>query len=87
MEKDSRDSRLSFSDYRNTLLTKYIMNYCPHLESDVYSEDSVHDWVARFQSGDTSCENSSRPGRPLTDLAEPFRLFLQNYPFASARVL
>jgi hypothetical protein len=28
----------------------------------------------------------SRPGRRLTDLAEPFRLFLRYYSFASARI-
>jgi hypothetical protein len=55
--------------------------------SDVYFEDSVQYWVALFPSGDTSCESISRPGRPLADLTEPFRLFLQNYPFASARML
>jgi hypothetical protein len=57
------------------------------LGSDADCQDSVQYWVARFQSGDTSCEDISRPGRPLTDLAEPFGLFLQNYPFDSARLL
>jgi hypothetical protein len=57
------------------------------LGSDAYSEESVQNWVARFESGGTSCEDISRPGRPLTDLAEPFRLFLQDYPFASAYML
>jgi hypothetical protein len=52
--------------------------------SDACSSDSVQYWVARFASGDTSCEDVSRPGRPLTDLAEPLRLFLDDYPFASA---
>jgi hypothetical protein len=57
------------------------------LGGDAYSEDSVQYWVARFESRDTSCEDLSRLGRPLTDLAEPFRLFLQDYPFASAGML
>jgi hypothetical protein len=57
------------------------------LGSDGCSEDSVQYWVARFQSGDTSCEDISGPGRPLADLAEAFRLFLLNYPFASAHML
>jgi hypothetical protein len=47
------------------------------LESDPYSEDSVQYWVARFESGETNCE----------DLADPFRLFLKDYLFASARML
>jgi hypothetical protein len=29
----------------------------------------------------------SRPGKPLTDWAEPFRLFIQNYSFAGACML
>jgi hypothetical protein len=57
------------------------------LRCDTYSEDSVQYCVARFQSGDTSYEDISRPGKPLIDLAEPFRLFLQNYLFASVHVL
>jgi hypothetical protein len=56
------------------------------LGNDAYSEDSAQYSVSRFQSGDTSCEDISRPGTPFTDLAEPFRLFLQSYPFASARL-
>jgi hypothetical protein len=57
------------------------------LGSDAYPEDSVQYWVPRFESGDTSCEDISRPGRPLTDLAKLFRVFLQDDPFASARLL
>jgi hypothetical protein len=54
--------------------------------SDAYSEDLVQYWVAHFQSEDTSREDILRPDRALTDLAELFRLFLQNYVFASARM-
>jgi hypothetical protein len=57
------------------------------LGSDAYSEDSVQSWVAHFESGGTSCEDISRAGRLLTDLAEPFHLFLQDYAFASVRML
>jgi hypothetical protein len=53
------------------------------LGSDADSEDSV----GRFESGNTSCEDISRAGRLLTDLAEPFRLFLQDYLLTSARIL
>jgi hypothetical protein len=56
------------------------------LGSDAYSEDSVQSWVARFESRDISCADISRATRPLTDLAEPFCLLLQNDPFASARM-
>jgi hypothetical protein len=57
------------------------------LGGDADSEDSVQYSVPRFPSGDTSCEDLSRLGWPLTVLAEPFRLFLQDYHFASARML
>jgi hypothetical protein len=56
------------------------------LGNDAYSEDSAQYWVSRFQSGDTSCDDISRPGTPFTDLAEPFRLFRQNYSFVSVRL-
>jgi hypothetical protein len=39
------------------------------------------------EKGDTSCEDISRSGSTLADLAEPFCLFLQNCPFASAFIL
>jgi hypothetical protein len=74
----------------------WLREYRPHqrhqkliatLGSDASSEDSVQYWVARFESGDISCEDIPRAGRPHTDLAEPFRLFRQDYPFASARML
>jgi hypothetical protein len=42
--------------------------------------------VARFQIEDISCGDISWPGRPVMDLAEPFRLFLQDYSFVSARM-
>jgi hypothetical protein len=57
------------------------------LGSDAYSEDSVQYWVARFQLRDTSCEDISRPGRPIPDLAETFPLFRQDCLFTIARML
>jgi hypothetical protein len=57
------------------------------LGGDAHSEDSVQYWAARSASGDTSCEDFSQPGQPLTDLAEPLQLFLEDYPFASARMV
>jgi hypothetical protein len=57
------------------------------LGSDAYSEDSIQYWVAHIESGDISCEDISRAGRSLIDLAELFRLFIQDYPFATARML
>jgi hypothetical protein len=57
------------------------------LGSDADSEDSVQYWVALFQSGNTSCEDILRPGKHVTGLTEPFRLFPQNFPFASASML
>jgi hypothetical protein len=57
------------------------------LGSDASSQDSVQYWVARFESDETSCKDISRAGTALTDLAESFRMFLQDYPFARARMV
>jgi hypothetical protein len=57
------------------------------LRSDTSSEDSVQYWVTRFDSRDTGCEEIARADQPLTDLAEPLHLFLDDYPFAIARML
>jgi hypothetical protein len=75
--KDTKHAWSSFSGDGNTALAKY-EELMATLGGDAYSEDSGQYWVACFQSGDTSCEDSSRLGRHLTDLAEPFHLFLQN---------
>jgi hypothetical protein len=45
------------------------------LGSDAYSEDSMQLGYS-FPIGDTNLEDISRPGRPLTDLVDPFCLFL-----------
>jgi hypothetical protein len=52
------------------------------LGSTAYREDSVENWVRRFVSGDTSCVDLPRAGRPPTDVSEPLRKFLNDFPFA-----
>jgi predicted RNA-binding protein with PUA-like domain len=55
--------------------------------SDEYSEHPVQSWVTHFQSDETHCEDLLRPGRPLTDLVESLRLFLQDYPLPRGSML
>jgi hypothetical protein len=57
------------------------------LGNDASFEAWFRCWVRRFASGDTRREDISRAGRPLTDLVKLLRLFFDDYPFASARVL
>jgi hypothetical protein len=57
------------------------------LGSTVYSEDWVENWVRGFVSGDTSCADLPRAGRPRTDLSEPLRKFLNDFPVANARMM
>jgi hypothetical protein len=57
------------------------------LGSTADSENSVDNWVRPFVSGDTSCADLPRAGRPPTDLSEPFRMFLNDFPFATARMM
>ena len=57
------------------------------LGSTAYSEDSVKNWVQRFVSSDTSCVDLRRDGNPRTDLSEPLREFLNDFPFATPRMM
>jgi transposase len=40
-------------------------------------------WLRRFREGDTSCEDRSRAGRPLTILGEVLSKTFSKHPFAS----
>jgi hypothetical protein len=44
-------------------------------------------WLRKFNSGDLSCLNENRPGRPLTILGPVLKKFLDKHPFASAKIL
>jgi hypothetical protein len=57
------------------------------LGSTAESQDSVENWVQRFFSGDRSCADLPRVGTPRTDLSDPLRKFLNDFPFATARMM
>jgi transposase len=44
-------------------------------------------WLRRFKAGDTSCEEAERLGRPMLMMGDSFRMFLEKYPFASAKIM
>jgi transposase len=51
------------------------------------SNTTVKRWLRKFKSGDLSCSDEIRPGRPLTILGPVLKKFLQKHPFASAKVM
>jgi hypothetical protein len=87
MEKRHQRFVIMFFWLRESRPRKIHQELLATLGSDAHSEDSIQHWVARIESGGISCEDISRAGRRLTDLAELFRLFLQDYPFATGRML
>jgi hypothetical protein len=54
------------------------------LGSDVYLQAQISRWLARFSTGDISCLDEARTGRPLSILERPLEHFLAKFPFASA---
>jgi hypothetical protein len=57
------------------------------LGDDCDSPAAIDHWLARFREGDRSCVNHSRSGRPVIDISECLRAFLDKFPFARANVI
>jgi hypothetical protein len=57
------------------------------LGSDVYSQAQISGWLTCFSTGDISCLDEARPGRPLSILGPPLEHFLEKFPFASVRIM
>jgi hypothetical protein len=57
------------------------------LGSTASPEDVVENWVRRFASGHRSCAELPRAERPRTDLSKPLRKFLNDFSFATARMM
>jgi transposase len=51
------------------------------------SSSAVKRWIRKFKNGDFSCDDDSRPGRPMSILGQVLQRFLDRYPFSSARVI
>jgi hypothetical protein len=56
-------------------------------QGSALSRPTVKPWLLKFKSGDLSCLDENRPGRPLTILGPVLKKVLDKYPFASAKVL
>jgi transposase len=48
---------------------------------------TVQNWLKRFKSGDLSCGDEERPGRPLISLGSALQRFRKQFSFASSRVM
>jgi hypothetical protein len=57
------------------------------LGDDSYRVSQIKIWLQKFRSGDLSCKDSPRSGRPLLTLESQLEVFMQKYPFTSARVI
>jgi hypothetical protein len=57
------------------------------LGEHAYSLSQTKRWISRFKDGDLSSEDDDRSGRPLLDLSDGIRQYLENYPFTSAELL
>jgi transposase len=51
------------------------------------SRETVKRWLRKFKSGDLSCADLRRPGRPLTILGPVIKKFLKRHPFACTKVM
>jgi hypothetical protein len=55
------------------------------LQDNAISLCTIKNWPKRFTSGDLSCGDEERPGRPLISMGPALQRFLKKFPFASAR--
>jgi transposase len=54
---------------------------------DSYGISQIKIWLQKFRNGDLSCKDSPHSGRPLLTFGLQLEVFMQKYPFASARVI
>jgi transposase len=54
---------------------------------DAYGLSQIKIWLQRFRTGDLSCSDSPRAGRPPLTLGPQVEAFLQKYPFASVHII
>mgnify|MGYP001073832873 CR=1 FL=1 len=57
------------------------------LHESAISLSTVKRWIQRFKSGDLTCQDLERSGRPQIDLSESILAILNDFPFASAKYI
>jgi hypothetical protein len=57
------------------------------LGDDCSSPAAIECWLARFRESDLSCADHSRSGRPVIDIPECLRVFLDTIPYTSANMM
>jgi hypothetical protein len=57
------------------------------LDEDSYSLGAIERWLSCFRERDLSCSDHSRSSRPVIDISECFRAFLDKFPFANTNTM
>jgi hypothetical protein len=57
------------------------------LGDDSYGVSQIKIWLRKFRNGDLSRKDSPLSGQPLLTLGPQLEAFMQQYPFANARVM
>jgi hypothetical protein len=73
---------LFFKEHGSKLIHKELMST---LQDNAISLSAVKNWLRRFKSGDLSCGDEERPGKPLVSSGSALHGALKKLPFASAR--
>jgi hypothetical protein len=87
MEKHEQRFVIKFFWMRGLVPSAIYQELQHTLGSTAYSEDRVENWVRRFVSGNRSCFDLPWAGTPRTDLSEPLRKFLNDFPLATTRMM
>jgi hypothetical protein len=57
------------------------------LGDDYYRPAAIGRWLVRFREGNLLCADHSRSGRPVIDISECLRAFLDKFPVARASMM
>jgi hypothetical protein len=76
--------QISLKGHRSKLIHKELVST---LQDNAISLSTIKNWLRRFKSGDLSCGDEERPGRPLISMSPALQRFLKKFFFASVQVV
>jgi hypothetical protein len=57
------------------------------LQDNAIALSTVINWLRKFKTGDLSCFDEEKPGRPLISFGPALQRVLKKFPFANARAM